>query len=111
MGGTPLIVETYLTGHDYRVLVVNDRVIAVARRVPGHVVGDGTHTIKELVDRVNADPRRGVGHEKVLTRIVIDHQAQRLMQPGGRHSGYVLPGGQTILSALDGQHVYWRHGH
>jgi cyanophycin synthetase len=96
VGGTPLIVEIYLTGHDYRVLVVNDRVIAVAQRVPGHVVGDGTHTIKELVDIINADPRRGVGHEKVLTRIVIDHQAQRLMQQAGVTLDTILPDGQTF---------------
>lgn len=96
VGGTPVIVETYLTGHDYRVLVVNDRVIAVAKRVPGHVVGDGTHTVKELVDMVNADPRRGVGHEKVLTRIVIDHQAQRLMEQAGVSLETVLPAGQTF---------------
>ena len=56
-------------------LVVNGELIAVAKRVPGHVVGDGEHTIEELVDVVNQDPRRGIGHEKVLTRLEFDHQA------------------------------------
>ena len=60
-------------------LVVNGQLIAVSKRVPGHVVGDGTRTIDELVDEVNRDPRRGIGHEKVLTRIDFDHQAERLL--------------------------------
>ena len=65
-------------------LVVNGRLVAVAKRVPGHVVGDGERTIEQLVDRVNADPRRGIGHEKVLTRIELDHQARRLLELAGK---------------------------
>jgi cyanophycin synthetase len=95
-GGTPVVVETYLTGNDYRVLIVNDKLIAVAQRIPGHVVGDGVRTIQELVDLVNADPRRGLGHEKVLTRIVIDHQARRLMKQAGVTLKTVLPAGQMF---------------
>ena len=53
-------------------LVVNGELVAVAKRVPGHVVGDGEHTIAQLVDIVNSDPRRGIGHEKVLTRLELD---------------------------------------
>ncbi|HET9694690.1 MAG TPA: acetate--CoA ligase family protein, partial [Steroidobacteraceae bacterium] len=78
-----VIVETYLEGDDHRMLVVNGELIAVAKRVPGHVVGDGTRTIEQLVNLVNSDPRRGVGHEKVLTRIEIDHQAERLLAQAG----------------------------
>ena len=70
-----VIVETFQTGNDYRILVVNGKVVAVAERVPGHVVGDGVHTVGELVEIVNSDPRRGVGHEKVLTRIKVDDAA------------------------------------
>jgi cyanophycin synthetase len=92
-----VIVETYIEGEDHRMLVVNGELIAVSKRVPGHVVGDGKHTIKELVDIVNSDPRRGVGHEKVLTRIELDDQAQRLMGLGGVTVDTVLPAGQRFF--------------
>ncbi len=91
-----IIVETFLEGKDYRILVVNGEVIAVAERVPGHVVGDGAHSIRELVEIVNRDPRRGVGHEKVLTRIEIDRQAERLMRQAGVTLDSVLPAGQVL---------------
>jgi cyanophycin synthetase len=71
-------------------LVIDGILIAVAKRVPGHVKGDGKHTIHQLVDIVNDDPRRGIGHEKVLTQIQIDHQAERLMKA----KGYTL---ETVL--------------
>jgi cyanophycin synthetase len=78
-----VIVEACQAGHDYRILVVDGRVVAAARRVPGHVVGDGRNTIAQLIEIVNSDPRRGVGHEKVLTRLVMDDQAQRLLSQAG----------------------------
>ncbi len=74
-----VIVEKFITGFDHRILVVDGKVVAAAKRVPGHVVGDGQHTIEQLVEQVNADPRRGIGHEKILTRIEIDYQAERLL--------------------------------
>ena len=74
-----VIVETFLEGLDHRLLVVNGKLVAAAKRVPAHVVGDGEHTVAELVDRVNEDPRRGVGHEKVLTRISLDPAAERML--------------------------------
>ena len=74
-----VIVETFLEGDDHRLLVVNGELIAATRRTPGHVVGDGKHTVTQLVETVNQDPRRGVGHEKVLTRLEIDHQAQMML--------------------------------
>lgn len=70
-----VVVESYLTGNDYRCLVIGGVLRAVAQRVPAHVEGDGKHTVAELVDITNADPRRGIGHEKVLTRIAIDDEA------------------------------------
>ncbi|MBP7286616.1 MAG: cyanophycin synthetase [Nannocystaceae bacterium] len=91
-----VIVETYITGFDHRMLVVNGELIAVAKRVPGHVIGDGEHTIEQLVEQVNADPRRGIGHEKVLTRIELDHQAMRLLEQAGLTPESVLPAGQTF---------------
>ena len=81
--GRSIIVESFLEGYDHRLLVVNGKLVAAAKRMPGHVVGDGEHSIEALVDRVNADPRRGVGHEKVLTRLEFDHQADRLLQQLG----------------------------
>jgi cyanophycin synthetase len=81
--GRTVIVESYIEGFDHRLLVINGELVAAAKREPGHIVGDGTHTIAELVDIVNEDPRRGVGHEKVLTRLEFDDQAQRLLKKIG----------------------------
>jgi cyanophycin synthetase len=94
--GSGVIVEAFLQGNDYRILVVNGSVVAAAQRVPGHVVGDGTHTIGELVEIVNRDPRRGVGHEKVLTRLLIDDQARRLLAAAGQTLDTVLPAGEVF---------------
>ncbi len=74
-----VIVETFLEGDDHRLLVVNGELIAATKRTPGQVIGDGVRSIAELVDVVNSDPRRGVGHEKVLTRIELDAQAKMMM--------------------------------
>src|SRR5262249_56414162 len=78
-----VVVESFLEGDDHRLLVVNGELVAATRRTPGHVVGDGEHTITQLVDIVNQDPRRGVGHEKVLTRIELDPQAQKMVERAG----------------------------
>ncbi|HVI01674.1 MAG TPA: acetate--CoA ligase family protein, partial [Enhygromyxa sp.] len=91
-----VIVETFIQGFDHRMLVVNSKLIAVAKRVPGHVVGDGEHTVEQLVEIVNADPRRGIGHEKVLTRIELDHQALRLMELAGKTRESVLAPGEEL---------------
>ena len=72
-----------MTGKDYRILVVNGQIVAVAERVPAHVVGDGEHTVQELIDITNSDPRRGVGHEKILTRIAIDGQTMETLERQG----------------------------
>ncbi|MDD3266528.1 MAG: cyanophycin synthetase [Burkholderiales bacterium] len=90
-----VIVETFLEGSDHRMLVVNGKLVAVAKRVPGHVIGDGKHTIAELVEIVNQDPRRGVGHEKVLTRLELDYQAQQIMEKLGYTAETVLPNGEV----------------
>ena len=94
--GGSVLVERYVPGHDHRMLVVDGRLVAVAKRVPGHVVGDGEHTIAELVDLVNEDPRRGVGHEKVLTRIELDRQAHALLAARGHTPDTVLPEGEVL---------------
>jgi cyanophycin synthetase len=67
-----IIVEKFAPGHDYRLLVVGDRVVAAARREPAHVVGDGVHTIVQLVDQVNTDPRRAEHHATVLSKLKLD---------------------------------------
>src|SRR5207247_3950452 len=59
------------------------QMVAVAERVPAHVIGDGVHSVRELVDITNRDPRRGIGHEKVLTRIKIDEAAEELVKRQG----------------------------
>ena len=73
-----LVVETYVHGNDYRVLVVDGKMAAVAERVPAGVNADGEHTVRQLVELENADPRRGIGHEKVLTRIALNDAALEL---------------------------------
>ena len=67
-----VLVEKFLPGHDYRLLVVGNQLVAAARREPPLVVGDGKHTVRQLVDQVNADPRRGEGHATSLTKIRFD---------------------------------------
>ncbi|MGB5629732.1 MAG: cyanophycin synthetase [Woeseiaceae bacterium] len=94
--GSTIIVESYIEGFDHRLLVVNGELVAAAKRVPGHVVGDGKHSIEELVAIVNADPRRGVGHEKVLTRLEFDHQAERLLEKLGYDRSTVPKDGEIV---------------
>src|SRR5512141_207310 len=92
-----VIVECFVNGFDHRMLVINGALVAVSQRVPGHVVGDGVHTIAELVDEVNADPRRGIGHEKVLTRLEFDHQAESLLAKRGYTRETVPEGGEMVF--------------
>ena len=78
-----VIVEEYVHGGDYRLLVIDGKFIAAARREPAHVVGDGKLSVKDLIQRVNSDPLRGFGHEKVLTQIEIDDMTERLLSLNG----------------------------
>ena len=97
-----VVVESFITGKDYRVLVIGGRLVALAERVPAHVVGDGTRTVRELVDETNADPRRGVGHEKVLTRIKVDDAAVELVREQGFGMDDVPPEGTMVKLTLTG---------
>ena len=92
-----IIIEQQLEGSDFRALVVNNRLIAVAKRVPAHVIGDGKHTIQELIDETNADPRRGYGHEKVLTEIAIDNQTTRCIRKARYELDSILPKGEKLF--------------
>ena len=91
-----ILVESMITGYDHRMLVVNGELVAVAKRVPGHVIGDGKNTIAQLVEIVNSDPRRGVGHEKVLTNLEFDRQAKLLIEQAGHTQETVLPEGELF---------------
>ena len=91
-----VIVETFVAGDDHRLLVVNGELIAATRRTPGHVVGDGRRSVAELVEVVNQDPRRGVGHEKVLTRIVIDREAGMMLERVGMTADSVPAAGDSV---------------
>lgn len=78
-----VIVEKFHRGRDHRILVVNGKVVAVAERIPAHVIGDGVSTIRELIEITNKDPRRGDGHDNVLTRIEIDRTSQTVLERQG----------------------------
>ncbi len=97
-----VIVESFVTGKDYRCLIIDGRLAAVAERVPAHVVGDGTSTVQQLVDLTNADPRRGVGHEKVLTRIKVDKAADELLASQGHSLDSVPDTGEMVRLTLTG---------
>ena len=91
-----IIVEQQLEGDDYRALVVNNRLIAVAKRLPAHVIGDGKQSIQQLIDETNADPRRGYGHENVLTEIAVDNQTMRCIRNAEYELDSVLPEGERL---------------
>jgi cyanophycin synthetase len=91
-----VVVESFLEGDDHRLLVVNGELVAATRRTPGHVVGDGQHTVAELIEIVNQDPRRGVGHEKVLTRLELDAQAQKMLDAADLKPDSVPAHGQAV---------------
>jgi len=91
-----VIVETFITGYDHRLLVINYQFVAAAKRTPALVVGDGKKSIQELVDIVNSDPRRGYGHEKVLTAIKIDDTTLAILQEKNLSVESVLPAGEEL---------------
>ncbi|HZG01650.1 MAG TPA: cyanophycin synthetase, partial [Chitinophagales bacterium] len=91
-----IIVEKFIQGLDHRVLVVDFKFIAAARRTPASVTGDGKSTIQQLIDNVNADPRRGYGHEKVLTSIKIDDVTNKILYDEGLTLDYVLEKGREL---------------
>ena len=92
-----VVVERFLTGNDYRCLVIGGGLRAVAQRIPAHVDGDGTHSLTELVEITNADPRRGIGHEKVLTRISVDEESLTYAAEQGYRLTDVPPAGERVF--------------
>ena len=89
-----VIIERFYKGRDHRVLMVNGRLVAVAERVPAHVVGDGHSTIEQLIEITNQDPRRGDGHDNLLTRITVDRTTWQLLDRKGYTLETVLPKGE-----------------
>ncbi len=89
-----VIVERYYLGSDHRILVINGKVVAVAERIPAHVVGDGTKTIEELIDQVNSHPARGVGHDNILTKINVDQTSLDILIKQDYNLQTVLPQGE-----------------
>jgi len=92
-----VVVETFIRGEDHRLLVIDGKLVAAARRRPAHVVGDGTSSLRALIDRENQDPRRGVGHENLLTQIVVDQQTERLIAQAGLTLDSILPDGAVFF--------------
>ena len=92
-----VIVEKYITGEDYRLLVINNNFVAAAKRTPAHVIGDGKSSIAELVEEVNKDPRRGYGHEKVLTAITINDLTKTIIADAGYTVDSVLKEGERLI--------------
>lgn len=89
-----IIVERYYRGRDHRILVVNGKFVAVAERVPAHVKGDGLSTIEELIKKTNQDPRRGEGHDNVLTKIEVDRTSWQLLEKQSYALDTILPEGE-----------------
>jgi cyanophycin synthetase len=91
-----IIIEKYITGEDYRLLVINYKLVAAAFRKPAHVIGDGKSTIQQLIDEVNKDPRRGFGHEKMLTMISVDAMTEKILAKKELTLDSVLPKDQRL---------------
>ncbi len=92
-----VIVERFILGVDFRILVINYKFICAALRTPASVTGDGEHTIQYLIDEVNKDPRRGYGHEKVLTQINIDNDTHKMLDEKGYTLDTVPLTGELVL--------------
>jgi cyanophycin synthetase len=95
--GSGVVVESMIQGDDHRLLVIDGTLVAAARRMPGHVVGDGRSTIARLVEVVNQDPRRGAGHENMLTRLELDEVADRMLAARGYDRESVPPEGELVF--------------
>jgi len=95
--GRSIIVERYIRGDDYRVLVAGERVVAAALRRPAGITGDGVSTVRELVERENANPARGAGHSNILTRIPLDGHAETTLAEQGLRLDSVAAAGRRVL--------------
>ncbi len=94
--GDSVLIEQFAHGHDYRLLVIDYKLCAVAQRIPARVIGDGTSTIRQLVDAINRDPRRGNGHVNLLTKITLDEATLTCLKEHNLTPDTVLPAGQEL---------------
>src|SRR5690606_32393480 len=92
-----VIIEKFITGEDYRLLVINHQLVAAAKRTPANVTGDGKQSVQELIDEVNRDPRRGYGHENVLTQITVNDLTKNLIAAKGYSLDTVLQEGEVLI--------------
>ncbi|MBL0144576.1 MAG: cyanophycin synthetase [Chitinophagaceae bacterium] len=95
--GRNVIVERFITGFDFRCLVINHKFICAALRTPACVIGDGKNTIQHLIDETNKDPRRGYGHEKVLTQISVDGSTMKMLEDIGYNLDTIPKKGEQVL--------------
>jgi cyanophycin synthetase len=91
-----VICEKFITGRDFRCLVIDNKFVAAALRTPAAVLGNGKNTVQELIDEVNKDPRRGYGHEKVLTSIKVDHFLMGMLEKKGYGLDTIVPDGEEL---------------
>jgi cyanophycin synthetase len=91
-----IIIESFISGYDFRVLVIDNKMVAAALRVPAHVTGNGQKTIQELIDKENEDPKRGYGHENVLTEIIVDRDTLDLLEKKNYSLDSIPPGGEIV---------------
>ncbi len=94
--GSYQLVEKYLEGDDYRGLLVNKELVAVAKKTPAHVIGDGSSTIKELVELTNQDPKRGDDHENILTKIKLNEEVLLKLERQGLNLDYIPEEDETV---------------
>ena len=92
-----IIVEKFIEGQDYRLLVINNKLVAAAIRTPAHVIGDGKSTVQELIDEVNKDPRRGYGHENVLTQITVNELTKTIIKDAGYTLDSIIDEGEKLI--------------
>ena len=91
-----IIIEKFITGYDFRILVIDHKMVAAALRVPAHVTGNNQLTIQELIDQENSDPRRGYGHENVLTEIIVDRDTLDLLEKKNYTLDSIPPQGEIV---------------
>lgn len=94
--GENILVEEHVRGEDFRVLVIDNRLVAASRRSPASVVGDGRQSIIELIETENRDPRRGLGHEKPLTRLELNVAALQCLARAGLSASSIPPAGHIV---------------
>lgn len=92
-----IIVEKFIVGEDYRLLVINNKLVAAAKRTPAHVIGDDKSTVQELIDEVNKDPRRGYGHENVLTQITVNDLTKTIIKDAGYNLDSIIAKGERLI--------------